>query len=47
MGLTHRPDKTCEAEAFRFWTVRDGKIAVWEATFNVWQDGGGPLLPIT
>ena len=30
-----------------FWTVRDGKIAVWEATFNVWQDGGGPLLPIT
>ena len=30
-----------------FWTVRDGKIAVWEATFNVWQDGGAPLLPIT
>jgi nuclear transport factor 2 (NTF2) superfamily protein len=30
-----------------FWTVRDGKIAIWEATFNVWQDGGAPLLPIT
>lgn len=30
-----------------FWTVRDGKIAVWEATFNVWRDGGGPILPIT
>lgn len=29
-----------------FWTVRDGKIAVWEATFNVWKDGGGPVTPI-
>jgi nuclear transport factor 2 (NTF2) superfamily protein len=30
-----------------FWTVRDGKIAVWEATFNVWEKGGKPLTPIT
>ena len=30
-----------------FWTVRDGKGALWEATFNVWQEGGAPLLPIT
>jgi len=29
-----------------FWTVRDGKIAVWEAVFNVWRDGGAPLTPI-
>ena len=29
-----------------FWTVRDGKISVWEATFNVWKDGGGPVTPI-
>lgn len=30
-----------------FWTVRDGKIAVWEATFNVWEQGGPPATPIT
>ena len=30
-----------------FWTVRDGKIAVWEATFNVWEKGGKPQTPIT
>jgi nuclear transport factor 2 (NTF2) superfamily protein len=29
-----------------FWTVRDGKIAVWEATFNVWKDGEGPVTPV-
>jgi nuclear transport factor 2 (NTF2) superfamily protein len=29
-----------------FWTVRDGKVAVWEATFNVWPDGGPPVIPI-
>ncbi|MGA3335270.1 MAG: nuclear transport factor 2 family protein [Terracidiphilus sp.] len=29
-----------------FWTVRDGKIALWEAAFNVWQDGRAPVSPI-
>ncbi len=29
-----------------FWTVRDGKIALWEAVFNVWQDGGAPVSQI-
>jgi nuclear transport factor 2 (NTF2) superfamily protein len=29
-----------------FWTVRDGKIALWEAVFNVWQDGRAPVSPI-
>jgi nuclear transport factor 2 (NTF2) superfamily protein len=29
-----------------FWTLRDGKIALWEATFNVWQDGRAPVTPI-
>ena len=29
-----------------FWTVRDGKVAVWEATFNVWEKGGGAQIPI-
>ena len=29
-----------------FWTVRDGKVALWEATFNVWEKGGKPQTPI-
>ena len=30
-----------------FWTVRDGKVALWEATFNVWEKGGKPQTPLT
>jgi nuclear transport factor 2 (NTF2) superfamily protein len=30
-----------------FWTIRDGKIAIWEATFNAWERGGKPQTPIT
>jgi nuclear transport factor 2 (NTF2) superfamily protein len=29
-----------------FWTIRNGKIAVWEATFNVWEKGGESRTPI-
>ena len=29
-----------------FWTIRGGKIALWEATFNVWEDGGAAQTPI-
>ncbi len=29
-----------------FWTIREGKVAVWEATFNVWEAGGKPVTPI-
>ena len=29
-----------------FWTIRDGKVALWEATFNVWEKGGKPQTPI-
>jgi nuclear transport factor 2 (NTF2) superfamily protein len=27
-------------------TMRDSEIAKWEATFNVWQKGDAPSLPI-
>ena len=27
-------------------TMRDGEIAKWEATFNVWERGSAPSLPI-
>ena len=29
-----------------FWTMRDGKVALWEATFNVWEAGGEPVSPL-
>ncbi|MBV9229246.1 MAG: nuclear transport factor 2 family protein [Chloroflexi bacterium] len=39
--------KKMRGRGTEFWTMRDGKIAVWEATFNVWEDGGKPATPIT
>jgi nuclear transport factor 2 (NTF2) superfamily protein len=27
-------------------TMRGGEIAIWEATFNVWEKGSAPSLPI-
>jgi nuclear transport factor 2 (NTF2) superfamily protein len=28
------------------WTMRDGKIAHWDAAFNVWEDGGARRSPV-
>jgi uncharacterized protein len=28
------------------WIVRDGRIASWDATFNVWKKGGPPSTPV-
>jgi nuclear transport factor 2 (NTF2) superfamily protein len=28
------------------WVVRDRRIAVWDATFNVWEQGGPPTTPV-
>jgi len=28
------------------WRVRDGCIALWDATFNVWEKGGPPSTPV-
>jgi uncharacterized protein len=28
------------------WRVRDGRIASWDATFNVWEKGGSPNTPV-
>lgn len=30
-----------------FWTMRDARIAVWEATFNAGEVGAAPSTPIT
>jgi nuclear transport factor 2 (NTF2) superfamily protein len=28
------------------WHVRDGRISVWDATFNAWEKGGPPTTPV-
>jgi nuclear transport factor 2 (NTF2) superfamily protein len=28
------------------WVVRDGRIALWDATFNVWEKGSPPATPV-
>ena len=28
------------------WIMRGRQIAVWDATFNVWEKGGGPTTPV-
>jgi nuclear transport factor 2 (NTF2) superfamily protein len=28
------------------WIVRDGRIALWDATFNAWEKGGSPTTPV-
>jgi nuclear transport factor 2 (NTF2) superfamily protein len=29
-----------------FLTMRDGRIAVWEAVFNAWEEGSDPATPV-
>ena len=38
--------KTMLGRGTEFWTIRGGKIALWEATFNVWEEGGAAQTPI-
>jgi nuclear transport factor 2 (NTF2) superfamily protein len=38
--------KTMCGRGTEFWTIRDGKVALWEATFNVWEKGGKPQTPV-
>ena len=38
--------KKMRGRGMEFSTMRDGKIAVWDATFNVWEEGGGPSTPV-
>jgi nuclear transport factor 2 (NTF2) superfamily protein len=28
------------------WIVRDGRITLWDATFNAWERGGPPTTPV-
>ena len=41
-----RTGKPMLGRGTEIWTVRDGRIAVWDATFNVWEKGGPPATPV-
>jgi nuclear transport factor 2 (NTF2) superfamily protein len=38
--------KPMVGRGMEFWVVRDGRIAHWDATFNVWEQGGPPATPV-
>ena len=39
--------RSMQGYGVEFWTMRDGKVAVWEAAFNVNEVGVGPRTPLT
>jgi nuclear transport factor 2 (NTF2) superfamily protein len=41
-----RTGKPMLGRGTEIWQVRDGRIAVWDATFNVWEKGGPPATPV-
>jgi nuclear transport factor 2 (NTF2) superfamily protein len=36
-----------EGRGLEFWTVRGGRIAIWDAGFNVWEKDGARISPVT
>ena len=42
-----RTGRKMEGKGLEFWTMRDGKIAVWDAAFNVWDAEGPRVSPVT
>jgi nuclear transport factor 2 (NTF2) superfamily protein len=41
-----RTGKEMQGRGTEIWVVRDGRIALWDATFNAWEKGGPPLTPV-
>lgn len=39
--------KKMRGKGMEFLTMRSGKIAVWEAVFNAWEEGSQETVPIT
>jgi nuclear transport factor 2 (NTF2) superfamily protein len=38
--------KPMQGRGTEIWRVRDGRIALWDATFNAWERGGPPNTPV-
>ena len=41
-----RTGKLMVGRGTEIWTLRDRRIAVWDATFNVLEKGGAPVTPV-
>lgn len=42
-----RTGRAMEGKGLEFWTMREGRIAVWDAAFNVWEKDGPRVSPVT
>jgi nuclear transport factor 2 (NTF2) superfamily protein len=38
--------KAMQGRGTEIWTLRGRQIAEWDATFNVWEQGGAPATPV-
>lgn len=41
-----RTGKPMQGRGTEIWHIDDGRIALWDATFNVWEQGGTPATPV-
>lgn len=41
-----RTGKPMQGRGTEIWHIEDGRIALWDATFNVWEQGGPPGTPV-
>jgi nuclear transport factor 2 (NTF2) superfamily protein len=41
-----RTGKQMLGRGTEIWRVREGRIALWDATFNVWEKDGPPATPV-
>jgi len=41
-----RTGKSMLGRGTEIWIMRGRRIAVWDATFNVWEKGGAPATPV-
>ena len=41
-----RTGKSMLGRGTEIWIMRGRQITVWDATFNVWEKGGGPVTPV-
>jgi uncharacterized protein len=41
-----RTGKPMQGRGTEIWHVHDGRIALWDATFNAWEQGGAPSTPV-
>jgi nuclear transport factor 2 (NTF2) superfamily protein len=41
-----KTDKAMLGRGTEIWVLRGRRIVEWDATFNVWEKGGGPATPV-